>query len=242
MAESIEDQVAQYRWYHRMELRPGLWTPGRMDGSKRLANLGMPDDLRGRTVLDVGAWDGYFSFEAERRGAAQVVAVDSHAWDGSDWGTKACFDLAKKTLGSNVRDVQIALADLEPAKVGVFDVVLFLNVLYHLRHPLLALEKIFAVTGDLLILETHVDLLDCPRPAMVFYPGAEFAGDPTNWWGPNCAAVEAMLRDVGFRDVQLFWQTPTASRTACAMLRERTEGADASVVAQQGRAVFHARR
>ncbi|MBI3784964.1 MAG: DUF1698 domain-containing protein [Deltaproteobacteria bacterium] len=240
MNQSLEDQIARLRWYHRMELQPGLWTPGSMDGGKRLASIGMPDDLTGRTVLDVGAWDGFFSFEAERRGAKQVVALDSHAWDGSDWGTKDAFDLARKALGSAVGDIQISLTDLSPATVGVFDVVLFLNVLYHVRHPLLVLEKLAEVTGDFLILETHVDLLDNKRPAMVFYPGAEFAGDPTNWWGPNPALVEAMLRDVGFSEVKLYSQTPTASRMACALFREKTEQADRSVVAQQGRAVFHA--
>ncbi len=240
MTRSLEDEVARHRWYHRMELRPGLWTPGAMDGSRRLAGIGIPDDLPGRTVLDIGAWDGFFSFEAERRGAKQVVALDSHAWDGSGWGTKSSFDLARATLGSAVRDVQLGLMDLSPAAVGVFDVVLFLNVLYHLRHPLLALEKVFAVTGDLLILETHVDLLDTERPAMVFYPGAEFAEDPTNWWGPNSALVEAMLRDVGFARVKRYSQTPRASRVACALLRERSGHTDGSTVAQQGRAVFHA--
>jgi tRNA (mo5U34)-methyltransferase len=240
MTQSLEDQIARHRWYHRMELRPGLWTPGSMDGSKRLPGIGMPDDLTGRTVLDIGAWDGFFSFEAERRGAKQVVALDSHAWDGSGWGTKDSFDLARRALGSEVDDVQIGLTDLSPATVGVFDVVLFLNVLYHVRHPLLVLEKVFGVTGDLLILETHVDLIDSSRPAMVFYPGSELAGDPTNWWGPNPALVEAMLRDVGFSEVKLYSQTPRASRIACSLLRERTGHADGSIVAQQGRAVYHA--
>lgn len=225
-----------------MELCPGVWTPGSMDAAKRLPGLGIPDDLTGRTVLDIGAWDGFFSFEAERRGARDVVALDSYAWDGSRWGNKACFELARRTLGSHVRDVEMALLDLSPATVGLFDVVLFLNVLYHVRHPLLALEKIFAVTGDLLILETHVDLLDTARPAMVFYPAREFADDPTNWWGPNTALVEAMLRDVGFTKVTVYSQTPRASRIACAVMREHSEGADRATVAQQGRAVFHARK
>ncbi len=239
---SLEQQVARHRWYHRMELRPGLWTPGSMDAAKRLPGLGIPEDLTGRSVLDIGAWDGFFSFEAERRGARDVVALDSYAWDGSRWGRKDCFNLARTALGSAVRDVEMPLTDLSPATAGIFDVVLFLNVLYHVRHPLLVLEKIFTVTRELLILETHVDLLDTARPAMVFYPGTELADDPTNWWGPNTALVEAMLRDVGFTDVTLYSQTPRASRVACAMMRERTEGADPVMVAQQGRAVFHARK
>jgi tRNA (mo5U34)-methyltransferase len=240
MELTLEERVAHNRWYHRIELRPGLWSPGSMDASKRLPGLGIPEDLAGKTVLDIGAWDGFFSFEAERRGATRVLAVDSYAWNGSGWGTKACFDLAREALGSRVEDLEIGPTELSAAAVGTFDVVLFLNVLYHLRHPLLALEKIFEVTGEMLILETHVDLVDSARPAMVFYPGSELADDPTNWWGPNPALVTAMLRDVGFTEVKLYSQTSRAARIACALLRERTENKDFATMAQQGRAVFHA--
>lgn len=78
---------------------------------------------------------------------------------------------------------------------------LFLDVLYHMRHPLLALERVASVTGRQLILEGHVDMLEHERPA-AFYPDAELNNDPSNWWGLNVAAVEAMLRDVDFREVR----------------------------------------
>lgn len=94
------------------------------------------------------------------------------------------------------------MLDISPQSVGPFDVVRFLGVLYHMRHPLLALEKLFSVTGDMAIVETGVDLNYYWQPAMAFYPGSEAAGDPANWWGPNPAAVEAMLKDVGFRTVR----------------------------------------
>jgi tRNA (mo5U34)-methyltransferase len=99
--------------------------------------------------------------------------------------------------------------DLSPQAVGVFDVVLFLGVFYHMRHPFLALERVAAATGELLILDTHVDLLWRRHPVMAFYPGEELAGDPTNWWGPNPAAVQSMLRSVGFAKVAVF--KPSAS-------------------------------
>src|SRR5262249_39719958 len=79
--------------------------------------------------------------------------------------------------------------------------VLFLSVLYHMRHPLLALEKLASVTRRLLIIETHIDMLDCPRPAMAFYPGEELSHDASNWCGPNPAMIEAMLRTVGFQKI-----------------------------------------
>ena len=105
---------------------------------------------------------------------------------------------------SKVEDREIDVLDLNPETVGTFDLVLFLGVLYHLRHPLLALERVLSVTGKQLILETHVDALDYPQPAMVFYPGNELNDDFTNWWGPNRSAVEALLRSVGFKEVFMF--------------------------------------
>src|SRR5262245_28312263 len=100
------------------------------------------------------------------------------------------------------RDREIEVVDLSPESVGVFDLVLFLGVLYHLTDPLRALQSIFSVTGSHLLLETHVDLPYCPHPAMRFYPNGQLSGDPTSFWGPNPAAVEAMLRWVGFRRVE----------------------------------------
>ena len=170
-------------------------------------------------MLDIGAWDGFFSFEAERRGAARVLATDSFVWSGANpYQSQAGFDLARRVLGSHVEDRTIDVMDLSPEAVGVFDVVLFLGVLYHLKHPLLALERVHSVTGDLLILETHAERRPSRRPAMVLYPGAELADDPTNWWGPNIAAVEAMLRTVGFRRIRVVSRRP-AGRSVRERLR-----------------------
>ena len=132
-----------------------------------------------------------------------MSSTDSFVWEGRTWGGKRGFDLARKALGSRVEDVTIDVLDLSPERVGVFDVVFFLGVLYHMRHPLLALERIASVTKGTLILETHVDRTWDKQPVMVFYPESELEGDPSNWCGPNPAAVEAMLKSVGFRRVEL---------------------------------------
>lgn len=201
--EDLASEIANITWYHTIPLGNGIVTPGIDDTPGRLRKIGLPDDLSGKTVLDVGAWDGFFSFEAERRGSARVLATDSYCWSGEGWGTKAGFDMARRALGSNVEDKEIDVLDLSPDTVGVFDVVLLLGVLYHMKHPLLALERVFSVTGDRLIMSTLVDLPWRRRPAAAFYQGAEANDDPTNWWGPNPAAVVAMLRTVGFTRIEV---------------------------------------
>jgi tRNA (mo5U34)-methyltransferase len=204
--EEIRERVGAIRWFHRIDLGNGIVTPGLDDSRWKLDWLQLPERLDGLSVLDIGAWDGFFSFECERRGAKRVVACDKFVWNGGGGGTKAGFELARRVLRSRVRDTEVDVYDLDSRKPGVFDLVLFLGVLYHLKHPLLALEKVAAITRGALILETLVDLRTLEHPAMRYYPGGERDGDPTNWWGPNPAAVRAMLETVGFvktRDVTL---------------------------------------
>jgi tRNA (mo5U34)-methyltransferase len=201
--DALRREVGTITWWHRIDLGHGIVTPG-VDGTpQRLAEIRMPDTLSGLSVLDIGAWDGFFSFEAERRGARRVLATDSFCWDGGGWGTKAGFELARRALGSRVEDMWIQVLDLSPETVGVFDLVLCLGVLYHMQHPLLALERVASVTRRHLILQTQVDLIAIQRPAIAFYPATELNGDPTNWSGPNPAAVVAMLRHVGFDRVEI---------------------------------------
>ncbi len=203
-------RVEAIRWYHTIDLGGGIVTKGIDDSALRLARLDLPRSLTGLTVLDIGAWDGFFSFEAERRGASRVVAADYFSWHGTGWGSKAGFELARAALGSRVEDLDIDVMDLSPERVGQFDVVFFLGVLYHLRHPLLALERIASVTRKLLILETVVDMVGIRRPAVAFYPGRELNNDPTNWWAPNLPALHGMLRDVGFDEVTTVTSEPSA--------------------------------
>jgi tRNA (mo5U34)-methyltransferase len=209
----------------------------------RLARARLPESLRGLTVLDIGAWDGFFSFECERRGAARVVAADHFSWHGSGWGTKAGFLLAREALGSRVEDLDIDVMDLTPERVGTFDVVLFLGVLYHVRHPFLALERVSSVTRDRLILETVVDLVGFRRPAMAFYPGRELNNDPTNWWGPNIPAVHGMLGSLGFTHVTTVTRSPHGAYRAARAVYHRLRGKNTLREAfRQDRAVFHARK
>jgi tRNA (mo5U34)-methyltransferase len=205
--DTLRREVEKIKWWHVIDLGHGVVTPGIDVTPQRLAEIQMPQDLTGRTVLDIGAWDGFFSFEAERRGASRVLATDSFCWDGGGWGTKAGFDLARRARESKVEDKWIQVLDLSPETVGVFDVVLFLGILYHMKHPLLTLERVASVTRQQLIMQTQVDLVAIKRPAIAFYPGTELNGDPTNWVGPNPAAVLAMLEMVGFRRVEILYKS-----------------------------------
>lgn len=239
---NLRSEVSKVNWYHSIPLGDGVVTPGVDDTSSRLPKIHIPDDLSGKTVLDVGAWDGFFSFEAERRGASRVLATDSFSWTGEGWGTKDGFELARRALGSRVDDRDLDVLDLSPETVGVFDVVFFLGVLYHMKHPLLALERVFSVTRELLIMSTFVDATWTRRPAAAFYPRAEANSDPTNWWGPNPGAVVAMLETAGFTRVEVVdGPTPLRSRLKVGIRRSLGGGAPILPTLWQGAIVCHAR-
>jgi tRNA (mo5U34)-methyltransferase len=202
--EEIKERVANITWHHSIDLGHGVVTPGQDNSPKKLRRLKLPESFAGKTVLDVGAWDGFFAFEAERRGASRVLATDSFVWQGGcDWADKRGFDLSKQVLGSKVEEKEIDVLDLSPTSVGTFDVVFFLGVLYHMRHPWLALERVASVTKDMIVIETVVDMLSTSRPAMALYVGDDLALDSTNWCGPNPAALIGMLKSVGFKRVEI---------------------------------------
>ena len=202
--------------------------------ARRLRLLGIPDDLTGWSVLDIGAWHGYFSFECERRGAERVLAIDRYAWDlhGMDE-----FLAARERLGSSVEHRRADVHDLDPDEIGRFDLVLLLGVFYHLRNPLAALERIAGVTKRLLICETHVLLpfVHERHPLVPFFPGDEGAGETS---GELCAmptltALERMLQSVGFSDIETVY-TPSFRywKKFVALMTNRP---------QSGRGIVHAR-
>jgi len=126
---------------------------------RRLDLLKIPEDLSGKTVLDIGAYDGFFSFEFERRGAKRVLAIDTYSWDVHK-GLE-CFLAAREFFKSNVEYRRLDVSDISPEEIGTFDLVFCAGVLYHLQNPLLDLKRIRSVTRERLILETH-----CLIPAL----------------------------------------------------------------------------
>jgi tRNA (mo5U34)-methyltransferase len=236
--EELRREVAAIQWFQSIDLGHGIVTPGVDRSARRLKALQLPARLDGQSVLDIGTWNGFYAFAAEQRGASRVLATDSAVWREPGIG-RAGFDLAHRALNSGVEGREIDVLELSPDTVGEFDVVLFLGVLYHLRHPLLALERVASVTKRHLVLETAVDMLWCGRPAAAFYPGDELKGDASNWWGPNPAATVAMLRDVGFSEVRVVDVTSLPERMARAA-KARSNAGTAIRTLGQGRAVFHA--
>lgn len=204
--QEIRDGVAERQWFHNIRLPHNIITPGtREPGAWEMYRL--PKRLDGMSVIDIGAWEGGFSFEAERRGADSVLAMDVWGNQDGDPGSGGYgwdnFQFAHRALKSKVATLNRNVYDIEPS-MGTYDVVLFLEVLYHLQHPIFGLEKVASLVHNkgLLVLETWIDCVNVDYPAMAFYETTDLAGDPTNWWGPNQKCVEALLRTVGFKHVK----------------------------------------
>lgn len=206
MSEDLKSRVDQYYWFHSIDLGKGIVTPGsKTPATHALESSAYFDrvELSGRSVLDVGAWNGFYSFDAKRRGAARVLATDSYCWTNSDFRGLETFELARAALGLDVEARMIDVGELSAETVGEFDVVLFLGVFYHRYDPIDALARAARLARELLIVESHLDLRDLDRPAMAFYPGSELADDATNWWGPNERLLEALLRGHGFQEIEI---------------------------------------
>ena len=206
-------------WFHNIDLHGVQTAPTHFLGDYptihwRTFENALPWDLRGRTVLDIGCNAGFFAIKMKQRGAARVVGIDSDA-----------RYLAQARFAAEVMNVDIELRQLtvyEVPRLGErFDLVLFMGVLYHLRHPLLALDLLHEhVVGDLLLFQSMLRGSSEAGPVAPDYPFSEtavfdradfpkmfflekrYAGDPTNWWVPNRACAEAMLRSSGFEVVQ----------------------------------------
>ena len=191
-------------WWHSFELPDGT----RIDGvntveglQHRISRFPIPEDLHGKRVLDIGAWDGWFSFEMERRGA-EVMAVDN--WDNPR------FHQVHALLQSRVDYRQLDMYELAPERIGRFDIVLFMGVLYHLKHPLLALERVCALTTEMAAVDSFIlrehhlpDQEVDTQPVMAFYENDEFAGQTDNWVAPSQACLLAFCRTAGFARVEL---------------------------------------
>lgn len=211
----LRQRVDAIDWWHPIELPYSIVTPGRPHHYAKLAQVLklLPEDLAGLKVLDLGAWDGLYSFTCARRGA-KVTAVDM--WQRGRERTDQGFDLVSEVYGYPVEKCQGDVVDA-PWGNREFDVVLCLGLLYHLRHPLLALDVIRKACGWKIIIETHVEVFNVGQPAAAFYPGDVLNHDGSNWFGPNPECVLAWLTEAGFVnaeavDIQPADYAPRAAR------------------------------
>ncbi|HEU4664488.1 MAG TPA: methyltransferase domain-containing protein [Dokdonella sp.] len=199
-------ELASVPWHHSIRLFPDLLIKGNKSeallAAERAAILD-PLALDGRSVLDIGSWNGYFAFEAKRAGAARVIASDSLCWNLPVFRGRETFDLARACLGLDIETKVIDPTEL-PGDLAPADVVLFLGVFYHMHDPIAVLKAAAGIARDALVIETHQDLLDVARPAMAFYPRDTLNGDHSNWWGPNPQCMFELLESIGW--MQVYYQ------------------------------------
>lgn len=206
--------AARPRWYHSIELAPGIVTPGESHCREVLEALKLPESMADMCVLDIGAMEGFFTFECERRGGL-VLATDYT--DPEETG----FLLAASVVKSRARHKVVSVSSLVPHKHGQFDLILFLGVLYHLPCPFSALRTVrnLCLPGAKVFIETQVidDLLLKPDGKVAafsqqvltelaqvsllqFFNGSILnPDDPSNFFAPNVTAMKWMLTDAGFK-------------------------------------------
>lgn len=216
---SVPSEIRQifegFNWHQRWQVVPGVYTPGGNDVEELMGWANVPARLDGKRVLDIGPWNGCFALECERRGAAEVVAL------GPEQPEHTGFLKLRDFLGSRRVEYRVGtIYDLQPDKLGYFDVVICFGVIYHLRHPLLGFDMMRRVaTSDLYLESKALDrdvrhrgnglvLADLNPvlseiPLMEFFQKDELNGDASNWFAPNQAAVAAFLESSGFAPVHI---------------------------------------
>lgn len=217
--EEIKRELQKYDWYHTVELAPGVLTPGQYDHRPLLKYYGIPGDLSGKTVIDVGPAHGFFAFAFEERGALEVATVELPQWSAHDGSAqlKAKFDeddldtirepylhntlgFAIKARDSRVKQFFYSIYDISPENVGTYDIAFCGSLLIHLTDPLRALYALRSVTREYAIIATVID----PERFGGRKPRAHFHGTQEGqaFWAPNMACLEQWARAAGFSQVE----------------------------------------
>ncbi len=217
--EQIQEEVQHLgEWFHNLDLGGVKTAPNHFLGDYpaikwRTFEHAIPKNLRGKSVLDVGCNAGFYSMEMKRRGADRVLGIDF------DEGYLAQARFAAKVNRLKIEFRQLSVYDVRELREK-FDVVLFMGVLYHLRHPLLALDLLYEhVVRDMLVFQSlmrgsgenmrvasdypfsETGIFERPQFPRMYFIEHSYSHDPTNWWIPNLACAEAMLRSAGFEIV-----------------------------------------
>lgn len=211
--QRIEDRIAGIRWYHSIRLGQGVITPGIFDHVPYLSKHPLPERMDGMRVLDVGTFDGFWAFEFEKRGAAEVVALDigkrreldlqprirnGLTTEELDEEFGRGFFTARDILGSKVRREVLSVYDLSPERLGTFDVVNVGSILLHLLNPMKALDHIRSVVGG------YASIAECYSPRIPFRLLRYLGGvNHTAWWSFSVGCLHQMIIDAGFENVEL---------------------------------------
>jgi tRNA (mo5U34)-methyltransferase len=210
--DALRERVAGIKWYHTLELAPGVVSEGMFDLRPAVHRYQLPERLDGLRVLDVGTWDGFWAFEMERRGAAEVVAIDLDYERDLDWPAARTpetfsekrrgdgFRLAHEVFGSTVNREVVSIYAATPDELGTFDLIFCGSVLIHLRDPILAMERIANLCrGTFISVEAYSRLAGLsPVPAALFR--ADRPKDVV-FWEPSARTWRRMLLMSGFRSV-----------------------------------------
>ncbi len=208
-------------WHQRFDLGGGVDAPGVNPIPSLWEIADLPDDLTGKSVLDIGTTNGASAFMAERRGAERVVAVD--ILDQDHFG----FRSLKEAFGSKAEFVQASIYELPQILREQFDIVLFWGVLYHLRHPILALDNLRSLSRGTVNIETavadHELGADASRALVRYYRLDELGNDASNWFAPTTRCLVDWCRSSGLTPVKVdSW--PTESPTRAHVVAHVTEG------------------
>ena len=240
--EEILSELARLQpWFHRIDLGGGLYTKTESvmgepvdHPAKPWETIGkcLPEDLTGKTVLDVGCNAGFYAVEAKRRGARRVLGVDGQR----QHVRQAVF--VRKVLGLDIEYRRMNVYELTRRRVGEFDITLALGLVYHLKHLVLALENLYGVTRELLVVETAIlpprhtpksFTHPAGRALMRLHPLAYVENPPEakeqvfNWFLPGVEALTALLRNTGFDEVQVFEVKGERAVLVCRKTRARAD-------------------
>jgi tRNA (mo5U34)-methyltransferase len=214
---AIRERIDNNVWYHSINLGHGVVTPGAFNHNPHISKYHLPDTLKGMRVLDVATFDGFWAFEFERRGAYEVLALDVPSFNEIDLPplvkvkvpeedlnreTGIGFGIAKDILKSKVKRELLNVYDLSPERVGRFDMTFCSDLLLHLMNPMKAIQNMHSVVSEYAyIVEPFDPELDIyPNDAIIHYKGGSHK---CIWWMFGLKCLENMIRDAGFRKVEL---------------------------------------
>jgi len=217
----LAEKVEEIEWYHTIDLRNGLRTPGVFNQIPYMSHFHLPERLEGKRVLDVATFDGFWAFEFERRGAREVVAVDLDRYGEIDLPPSTRqrlsqeeldrkmgngFRLAHEILSSKVQRMALSIYDLSPETVGLFDFVFLGDVLEHLQNPIKAIQNVRNVTRGVAYIAEYIHP-SLPGETLVYAGGK----GQCLWWHFSTGALRNMILDAGFRTAELLDRFPLAT-------------------------------